>query len=174
MPEFTFNAAGELEVTPSAASSQHDFDFYVGKWKIHNRKLNSRLTNSDEWSEFEADQEMELILNGLGNTDNFVTSFDGEPFEGRTLRLFNPATRLWSMYWVDSNSAVLQSPTVGSFDGDIGRFYDLDTFEGREILVKFEWNKSDPTNPVWSQAFSVDQGQTWEWNWHMYSRRSEA
>lgn len=171
MQDFSFSRDGNLVVTPSETSSQHDFDFYAGKWTIRNRKLNHRLSNSDEWTEFEALQEMELILNGLGNTDNFLASFDGEPFEGRTLRLFNPETRLWSMYWADSNSAVLQPPTVGSFDGDIGRFYAKDSFEGREILVVFKWDKTEPTNPVWSQAFSTDRGETWEWNWFMYSSR---
>lgn len=172
MGEFAFTDDGRLVVTPSTMSSKNDFDFYVGQWKIRNGKLNSRLTNSDEWTEFEADQEMEIILNGLGNTDNFVASFDGEPFEGRNLRLFNPETKLWSMYWVDSSSVVLQTPTVGSFDGDIGRFYDLDTYDGQEILVKFQWDRTDPLNPVWSQAFSVDKGETWEWNWYMYCRRA--
>lgn len=171
MQDFTIDEAGNLNITASPASSRHDFDFYVGKWKIRNRKLLSRLSNSDEWTEFEADQEMKLILNGLGNTDNFITSFDGAPFEGMSLRLFNPKTKLWSMYWTDTNTGVLQPPTVGSFEGGIGRFYCKDTFEGQDIIVMFKWDKTDVDNPVWSQAFSADQGKTWEWNWYMYSSR---
>lgn len=172
MREFTFNDAGELVITAHPRSSRNDFDFYAGTWKIQNRRLATRLANSDEWTEFEADQEMQVILRGFGNTDNFIAAVDGEPFEGRTLRLFDPETRLWSMYWTDSTRPVLQPPTVGSFDGDVGRFYALDQFEGQEIVVKFEWNKSDRHNPVWSQAFSTDRGDTWEWNWYMYSRRA--
>jgi len=61
------------------------FGFYEGRWIIRNRKLKNRLCNSDEWIEFEAKQEMKIILLGLGNTDNFVTAFDEEPFEGRTI-----------------------------------------------------------------------------------------
>ena len=173
MKDFTINASGELEITPSTTSSHHDFDFYVGKWKIQNRKLNRRLDNCTEWTEFEALQEMQLILNGRGNRDNFLTSFDGEPFEGMSLRLFDPETRLWSMYWADSNSGVLQPPTVGSFDGDIGRFYCNDTFNGQKIIVLFQWDRTHVDNPVWSQAFSPDRGDTWEWNWYMYSSRDE-
>jgi len=169
---YLFNEDDELVVSPSASSSHTDFDFYVGTWKIHNRKLTSRLTNSDDWIEFEADQQMVLILNGLGNTDDFLASFDGAPFEGRTIRLFNPETRLWSMYWTDSTTPVLQPPTVGSFDGDIGRFYALDTHEGQDVLVMFEWDRTDPENPIWSQAFSTDRGRSWETNWYMYSRRA--
>lgn len=166
------DTAGRLVITPSATSSQHDFDFYVGKWTIRNRRLNKRLANSDDWSEFRADQEMRLILNGRGNIDNFATTFDDVPFEGMTLRIFDPATRLWSLYWTDTISAKLQNPLVGSFDGNIGLFYSRDTFDEHDIIVLFKWDKSDPDKPSWSQAFSIDEGQSWEWNWHMYSRRS--
>jgi len=31
----------------------------------------------------------------------------------------------------------------------------------------FEWDKSDLQKPIWSQAFSTDQGKTWEFNWYM-------
>jgi len=65
---------------------------------MENQKLKDRLCNCTEWVEFEALQEMQLIINGLGNTDDFIAEFDGEPFEGRTIRLFNPKTKLWSMY----------------------------------------------------------------------------
>ena len=88
------NETGNLNITPSENSSNHDFDFYFGKWKIHNRKLKTRLNDCDEWIEFEAEQECRPILNNFGNTDNFHADFDGKPFEGMTLRLFNPQTKL--------------------------------------------------------------------------------
>ena len=100
-----------------------------------------------------------------------ITKFDGEPFEGRTIRLFNHKTKLWSMYWTDNISTVLQAPTVGSFEGDIGKFYCKDTFKDQEIIVEFVWDKSDVENPVWSQAFSIDKGKSWETNWYMYMKR---
>ncbi len=161
-----------LEITPSKESSKHDFDFYEGSWKIHNRRLKKRLCNSDEWVEFEALQEMKIILLGLGNTDNFVTEFDGQPFEGRTIRLFNQKTKLWSMYWTDNISTILQQPTVGSFENGIGKFYCKDTFKDQEIIVEFEWDKTDVDNPVWSQAFSIDKGVSWETNWYMYMTKA--
>ena len=112
------------------------------------------------------------ILNGLGNTDNFLTSFDGRPFEGMTLRLFNPVTKLWSIYWADSNVGVLDTPVVGSFDNNIGTFYTKDVFNGKNIIVMFQWDKTDINKPVWSQAFSEDNGNTWEWNWYMYQSKA--
>lgn len=162
---------GKLVITHSLTSSKDDFDFYEGKWTIRNRRLKERLSNSNEWIEFNAEQEMKIILLGLGNTDNFIATFNGEPFEGRTIRLFNPKTKLWSMYWTDNTNPILQPPTVGSFENGVGKFYCLDTFEGQDIIVEFLWDKTDPENPIWSQSFSNDKGVTWETNWYMYMTR---
>jgi hypothetical protein len=158
----------ELDITPSKTSSANDFDFLVGYWHIHNRKLKTRLNGCTEWIEFEARQEMKKILKGLGNTDNFKTMVDEKSFEGMTLRLFNPVTRLWSIYWADSNAGVLDPPVLGSFENSIGEFFGRDLFNGKEIVVKFKWDKTDPDQPTWSQAFSENGGRTWEWNWYMY------
>ena len=160
-----------LNIAASPTSSPHDFDFMVGKWKIYSRKLKTRLNNCDEWLEFDARQEFKKILNGFGNIDNFITEFDGKPFEGMTLRLFNPNTKLWSIYWADSNVVVLDVPQIGSFENGIGEFYARDVFEEKPIIVKFKWDATKPETPVWSQAFSANEGKTWEWNWYMNFER---
>jgi hypothetical protein len=107
---------------------------------------------------------MHQILNGLGNIDKYTDHASGNPYEGVALRLFNPATRLWSIYWADSNSGSLDQPVVGSFEGKIGHFFARDTYRGRPIIVVFRWDVRNPSLPVWSQAFSTDEGKTWEWN----------
>jgi len=168
IPPLNFDPNGNLIITASAASSKNDFDFYQGKWKLRNRRLKERLNHCSEWAEFESTQEMYKVLNGIGNIDNYLATFDGVPFEGMSVRLFNPKTKLWSIYWADSNEGVLQPPVVGSFENHIGHFFTKDTFNNRNIVVVFRWDVRDPENPIWSQAFSDDQGKTWEWNWYMY------
>jgi len=162
---------GNLVISASNTSSKSDFDFYEGKWTIQNKRLKKRLCNSNDWMEFEAKQEMKIILLGSGNTDNFIARFNDQPFEGRTIRLFNPKSKLWSMYWTDSSNPVLQAPTVGSFEDGIGKFYCKDVFEGQEIIVEFVWDKRDLAKPIWSQSFSADGGESWETNWYMYMKR---
>ena len=168
MPAIDFDSNGELLITASATSSKHDFDFFEGKWKLHNKKLTSRLSSCTEWLEFESTQEMYRVLHGLGNIDNFLATFDGQPFEGMTVRLFNPKTRLWSIYWADSNEGRLDPPVLGSFENKVGHFVTKDIFDGKNILVAFRWDARKKDNPVWSQAFSADNGKTWEWNWYMF------
>jgi hypothetical protein len=164
IPALQFDSSGALVIHASSTSSQHDFDFLVGTWKLRNRKLTSRLTHSTEWISFESRVEMHQILNGLGNIDKYTDHASGKPYEGVALRLFNPATRLWSIYWADSNAGSLDPPVVGSFEGKIGHFFARDTYHCRPIIVVFRWDVRNPSLPVWSQAFSTDEGKTWEWN----------
>jgi hypothetical protein len=168
-----FTSAGELEIIPSKTSSQNDFDYLVGKWKLHNKRLKTRLNNCTEWTEFESTVEMSKLLNGIGNMDIYKATLDGKPFEGVALRLFNPKTKLWSIYWADSNVGVMDPPVVGSFEDNIGTFYAKDVFNGKPVIVMFHWDKTDQNNPVWSQAFSPDNGLTWEWNFTNVSHRIE-
>lgn len=164
----TINAKGDLVITASKTSSASDFDFLAGKWTMDNKRLKTRLNNCTEWVEYKSDDEnFGPVLNGIANIDIYRTSYNqvnDKPYEGLTLRLFNPQTKLWSLYWVDSNIGVLDPPVVGSFEGSIGTFYCKDIFQGKPIIVMFKWDKTNPNNPVWSQAFSPDNGKTWEMN----------
>jgi hypothetical protein len=173
MKNRTINAAEDLNITASDTSSPNDFDFFIGKWRVHNRKLNKRLAQCDEWTEFESVSECRKILNGFGNADYFKADFDGKPFEGRTFRIFNPQTRLWSIYWADSERLVLDVPQIGSFQDGIGEFPARDVFAGKPIIVIYKWDATDVEKPVWSQAFSEDEGKTWEWNWFMTFTRQD-
>jgi hypothetical protein len=83
----------------------------------------------------------------------------------------NRASGLWTIYWADSDAVRLDGGKVGWFNGDIGEFLAPDVFAGKNIVVKFHWDKRNPEAPVWSAAFSVDEGQTWEWNWYAHFAR---
>ncbi len=59
-------------VHASTSSSQNDFDFLEGEWTIRNRKLESRLSGSNEWVEFEARHHMNKVLEGIGNMETIT------------------------------------------------------------------------------------------------------
>lgn len=153
--------------TALEAAATHDFDFLMGSWNVHNRTLRQRLAGSDEWEEFEATSVARPLLDGLGNEDEFRTDYCGG-FIGMSFRFFDPGTDLWSIYWADSRRCgELDPPLYGSFAGDRGVFLGEDTFEGRRILVRFIWSGVTTTTPRWEQAFSEDDGDSWETNWVM-------
>lgn len=116
--------SGELVVTPSASSSSSDFDFFVGRWNVRNRRLICGLAGCTEWQEYAGTDHVRSILNGIGLTNDNRSIVEGERLDGLGLTLFDPETRLWSIYWADSRTGVLDDdrPVVGSFDGDIGTF----------------------------------------------------
>jgi len=175
IPKLKFDANGQLVIAASPTSSNSDFNFLNGKWIMYHRRLNKRLENCKDWTEFKSTDSNYNILSGTANMDIYSTTempgMEGKLFEGATLRLFDPKTKLWSLYWVASNRGVLDPPVVGSFKNNIGHFFAKDTFNGKPIIVVFRWDIRDKNKPVWSQAFSADNGKTWEWNWYNVSER---
>lgn len=156
-------------------SSVHDFDWYFGTWHVNNRKLKERLVGSNDWLEFTATDNVKPILGGLGNI-NELDFDDGteNPLKGFTLRIFDPNTELWSLYWVDNKGAELQTPLVGKFENGIAKMYADDIFKGQPIQVCFTWSNMSPTYGRWEQAFSQDNGANWEVNWIMeFTRMNE-
>lgn len=163
---------GVEQLGHDAEDGRRDFDFLIGCWQIKNRRLARRLRGSQSWQEFDAQQEVRSVLGGLGNVDRFWCTFpDGKPLEGMTLRLFDPASKLWSLYWADNRSGQLQPPVVGRFANGRGEFHGDDTFEGKPIRVVFHWTDITAHSAKWDQAFSADGGKTWETNWHMAMTR---
>lgn len=161
-----------MDLKPAPSSSENDFDFLQGKWQVHNRKLTVRLANNNTWSEFESELHMRKTL--FGNVENYYATFAGKPFEGMAIRFFDPQTKLWRVYWVDSNSRAMdEHPVTGSFENGVGKLYANASFNGRPIVVLYQWDATNPSHPKWSQAFSDDAGKTWEWNWEMTLTRIE-
>ncbi len=172
IPKVNFDSNGELILKGSQNSSENDFDFYVGNWNVKNKKIKTRFVNSDEWIEFDTKTTMYKALHGFSNIDHNVTNIDGQPFKGMSVRFFNPETKLWSIHRADTNTLKLDKPTVGSFDNEYGHFFTKDNIEERDVVVVYRWDVRDKNNPIWSQAFSTDNGETWEWNWFMYFVRN--
>lgn len=152
-----------------------DFNFIFGKWDINSRKL-SDLTDPHctQWIDLRARSEIFEILDGYGHIDRIFVdkSLNVEPFEGFTLRFYNPKTETWKIWWSSTQSpGILDIPVEGQFTGNVGVFLTSYNFAGKEVLVKFEWIKSDPEHPKWQQYFSFDQGKEWKINWIMELRR---
>jgi hypothetical protein len=151
-----------------------DFDFWMGSWNVRNRLLRARLQGCDAWDEFAATVVARPILDGLGNEDEYRTSYGGG-FVAMSFRFFDPLSRRWSIYWADARRpGLLDPPVVGGFAGDTGVFEGPDTFEGRPIIVRFVWSGVTTPTPRWEQSFSDDGGGTWELNWTMDFTRREG
>ena len=167
-------ASGAVLPTMEPGPAVHGFDFYMGRWRVHHRRLVKRLAGSDEWQEFDGTSTAWPLLDGAGNVDDNVLELPAGTYRAISLRSYDPATNRWSIWWLDGRSASrLDPPVVGGFEDGIGTFVGEDTFEGRPILVRYTWSNISPTTCRWAQAFSDDGGRTWETNWIMDSTRME-
>jgi hypothetical protein len=146
----------------------HDFDFLIGNWKAHVRRLPDRLNNSDLWVEYDGFSNHKKLLDSNANFEEFdVSSTDKKlRIKAQTLRLYNPTSRQWSIYLVDLDNGTLSlPPVVGGFTGNRGEFFDQEDFKGRAILVRYVWLNLSPHSSRMEQSFSPDGGKTWEVNW---------
>jgi hypothetical protein len=154
---------------------RHDFDFFFGAWHVANRKrVNPLVEGDDEWIEFDAQCEAHPIVGGLGNIDTYrAPEFPDRPgFEGFTLRLFEPKSGLWRIWWASSlGTGLLDEPVVGRFEDGVGTFECDDILDGVHVRVRYEWRNPDPDSAHWQQSFSFDGRRTWDTNWVMESTR---
>ena len=162
------------EQDSSEQDGRADFDFFMGRWKVHHRRLRERLKGANDWEEFEGTTVAYKVLGGLGNFDEGPMERESGLVRGMTVRLFDPTTRQWSLYWADSmHGWNWHLPQIGEFKDGRGEFYAHEPFDGKHILSRFIWSGITTTSCRWAQAFSADGGRTWETNWIMDFVRDE-
>lgn len=164
------------QVTAGAPTDgRDDFDFFIGTWDSHQRKLKQRLQGCYEWEEFHGVSVARKILGGLGHMDELTMELPTGHIIGLTIRLFDPQTQQWSIYWSTNVRSVLDTPMIGRFERGRGEFYDREVFEKNVIISRFIWTSSGPDACHWEQAFSPDGGRSWETNWTAeFTRRDDA
>lgn len=156
---------------PLAAAAQqptggpHDFDFEFGSWKAQLKRLVKPLSGSSEWVELTGTNVVRKVWDGRANLGELKVANEKSRIEGMSLRLYNPGTRRWSVYWANARNGELTTPMVGGFQGGRGEFYGPDTWEGKPIEARFIFTSLGPDSFRIEQAFSPDERKTWETNW---------
>ncbi len=146
----------------------HDFDFLIGDWKAHVRRLPDRLVGSTEWITYDGISNHKKLLDSNANFEEFDVTSPAKNLriKAQTLRLYNPESHQWSIYLIDLDKGTLGLPaTVGQFTNGRGEFFDIEDYKGRSILVRFMWLNISPNAARMEQSFSPDGGKAWEVNW---------
>ena len=146
-------------------TGQHDFDFEVGTWKTHLRRLQRPLTGSTTWVEYEGTTVVSKVLDGRANLVELKVAGPAGRVEGLSLRLYEPESRKWTLNFANINDGKLTTPSIGEFKDGRGEFFNDDTYNGRPIRVRFVITKVTQDEYRFEQAFSQDGGKTWEANW---------
>jgi hypothetical protein len=142
---------------------QHDWDWDIGTWKTHQKRLLRPLTGSTTWVEYNGTDVVRKVWDGA--TTGIVEA-DGPAghLEIFTLRLYDPQAHQWGVSFANSRTGTLSQPAIGEFKNGRGDFYDQEPINGRMILLRFSVFDITPTSCRFEQAFSDDGGTTWEVN----------
>jgi hypothetical protein len=154
-----------IQRAASVRDGQHDFDFEIGKWKTHLRRLLHPLAGSTTWVEYEGTTVVRKVWDGRANLVELDVNGPAGHIEALSLRLYNPESRQWSLNFANSKGGTLGQPTIGEFKNGRGEFFDQETYNGRAILVRFVIFDITPNSCRFEQAFSDDGGKSWEVNW---------
>lgn len=153
------------EKSAEMRDGQHDFDFEIGIWKTHLKRLQKPLSGSTDWAEYEGTSIVRKVWNGRANLVELDVSGAAGRIEALSLRLYNPQSRQWSLNFANVRSGELITPTIGGFKDGRGEFYSQETFNGKAIFVRFVISEITPNSCRFEQSFSADSGKTWETNW---------
>jgi len=154
-----------VQQTSGARDGQADFDFEIGTWKTHLRRLLKPLTGSTTWTDYDGTTVVRKVWNGRANLVELEVDGPAGHIEALSLRLYNPQSRQWSLNFANSAGGTIATPTIGEFRNGRGEFYDQETLNGRAIFVRFLIVPVSPDTIRFEQSFSDDGGKTWELNW---------
>jgi len=164
-PQNPDRSSTSVQHTPAERDGQHDFDFEIGTWKTHLRRLLHPLTGSTTWVEYEGITVVRKIWSGRANLLKLEVHGPKGHIEALSLRLYNSQSHQWSLNFANSNGGTLSQPTIGGFKDGRGEFFDQETLNGRAILVRFLISDITPNSAHFEQSFSDDGGKSWEVNW---------
>jgi hypothetical protein len=153
---------GSVAAKPDAVrDGQHDFDFNVGVWHTHIRRVLDPLSGSPNSIELNGTVTVRKVWDGRAQLEEIEADGPNGHWEGLTLFLYNPESHQWSQTFIDSKAATLTAPLIGSFADGRGQLYSESTFHGRSILLRGEWSKIVPDSHHFEESFSADGGKTW-------------
>ncbi|HYL98394.1 MAG TPA: hypothetical protein VEZ90_05520 [Blastocatellia bacterium] len=161
--------AAPANATSGAASidnsGRRDFDPLAGRWNYHLKRRLNPLTGSTNWIELSGTGVCYKVWNGRAQLDTIEVDGPNTHIEGLTLRVFNPQSHQWRLYWANAKDGIVAAPQIGQFNNGHGEFYGQGLLNGKIILVRFDWTDLKSKSPHFEQSFSDDGGKTWEVNW---------
>ena len=150
-----------------------DFDWEIGDWHTALKRRLHPLTGSEEWVEYSGTTRVRPVWGGAANLVELDVRGAPGRLEGLSLRLYDPKASAWSLNFANRAGAEMTTPSVGGFrDDGHGEFLSRETLDGRPILVRFVITREGEDQARFEQAFSADDGKTWETNWIAIDTRS--
>jgi hypothetical protein len=139
----------------------HDFDFAVGTFHTHIRRVPDPFAEPTKWLVYDGIKRTRQILDGNGDIETIEADGPGQ-FETLNLFFYDKAARQWNLYFPSGGE--VGTPSVGEFHDGVGTFVGQDSYKGRNMLVRQTWTPTGPGSYHFEQSFSADFGKTWASN----------
>jgi hypothetical protein len=140
---------------------QHDFDFNVGVWRTHIKRILDPLSGSTGSIELNGTVTVRRVWDGRAELEEIEADGPNGHWEGMTLFLYNPEAHQWSQTFANSKTGVLTPPLIGAFKDGRGELFSQDTIKDRAILVRAVWSDITPDSHHFEESYSDDGGKTW-------------
>jgi hypothetical protein len=151
--------------TPTAAvhDGQHDFDFNIGVWHTHIKRILEPFASTSESVELNGTVTVRKVWNGKAQLEEIEADGPKGHWEGLALFLYNPSAHQWSQSFVNSKVGALSasSTNVGEFKDGRGVLIGQDTVNDKTILVRAAWSDIKPDSHQYEESFSDDGGKSW-------------
>jgi hypothetical protein len=156
------NAAQSADAVPQARDGAHDFDFDLGVWRTQITRRLRPLSDSQDSINLTGTVTVRKVWDGRAQLEEIEADGPKGHWEGKTVFLYDPVSRQWSMNFANSLSGKFTTPMIGSFRNGRGELVAADTLNGRSILVRAVWSDFTPTSHTYREFYSADGGRTWD------------
>ncbi len=146
---------------PTTRDGSHDFDFKLGTWRTHIRRIPDPFDSPAKSMELNGQVTVEKVWNGRAFLEQIEADGPKGHWQALTLFLYNPQAHQWSQSFINSAMGTLATPTIGSFRDGRGELFSNDTFKDRAILVRGVWSDIKSNSHRYEESYSDDGGRTW-------------
>jgi hypothetical protein len=159
-------AAGVLACLALPAQAQaprdgaHDFDFAHGKWHTHAVQVRDPFEGGTHTVTLDGTKTSRALWGGKAWVEEIEADGPDGHWEGMTFFVYNPTSHQWSQTYVDGGGE-MEAPTIGSFRNGRGEFYGVETYKGRNVLVRGVWSDITKDSHHYDISLSDDGGRTW-------------
>ena len=156
-----------------ARDGAHDFDFNIGVWHTHIRRVLDPFSASSDVVELNGTVTIRPVWGGRARLEEIEADGPKGHWEGLSLFLYNPQSHQWSQSFLNSKSPAMSGGLVGEFHDGRGELYAHDTFHDKSIFVRGVWSEITPNSHRYTESYSNDGGNTWFTSFDAHKTREE-
>ena len=146
---------------PCDTPESHQLDFWLGTWD---------LTYTQNGQQAKSHNHISKILDGCVVLEEF-SGAPGVALEGRSVSMFDRATRRWKQTWVDNSGSYLDFEGEAAAGGGMVFAREF-TRNGQRVMQRMVFDEVKPDSLHWRWERSLDGGATWSTQWDIRYERT--